>query len=139
LSKEEKDRRTLANPEVPQKATRRRFSSAYKADILEQAAACQPGTGELGALLRREGLYSSHLSSWRAQRQASRDGGRAPRGRPPRAAARDSEEVTRLRRENERLRAELEKAATIIEVQKKLSLLLGHDLMEVPSSGGRSS
>ncbi|MFP4551925.1 MAG: hypothetical protein ACLFNT_14050 [Spirochaetales bacterium] len=139
MSNKEKRDRTLADPEVPPKAARRRFSAAYKADILERADACRPGTGELGALLRREGLYSSHLSSWRAQR-ASQGGLEAgQRGRPRGADRQQAEELARLQRENQRLRDELAKAETIIEIQKKLSALLGRSQAEETPSNGQSS
>ena len=106
--------------EVVAKATRRRFTAAYKRKILRAADACtQPGA--IGVLLRREGLYSSHLDKWRKQR-AQEQLGAQKRGRKadPQAA-----EVTRLRQENERLQARLQQAETIIAVQKKLSELLG--------------
>ena len=111
------------NPEVLPKAKRRQFSTAYKLRILAEADACTE-RGEIGALLRREGLYSSHLTDWRRQRergdlseQGSRKRGRKP---DPQAA-----ELARLRRENERLRGRLERAEKIIDVQKKLAHLLG--------------
>ena len=111
------------NPEVVPKAERRRFSADYKQRILQEAAACtQPG--EVGALLRREGLYSSHLTTWRQQRRRGERQGLTPaqRGRKadPQAA-----EIARLQRENERLKAQLERAELIIDVQKKLSRMLG--------------
>lgn len=117
------------DPEVVPKAERRRFSAEYKQRILQEAAACtQPG--EVGALLRREGLYSSHLTTWRQQRRRGELHGLTPakRGRQadPQAA-----EIARLQRENERLKAQLERAELIIEVQKKLSRMLG--LPETPS------
>jgi transposase len=120
---------SLPDPEVVPKAERRRFSAEYKRRILQEAEACmQPG--EVGALLRREGLYSSHLSTWRQQRRRGELQGLTPaqRGRKadPQAA-----EIARLQRENERLKAQLERAELIIDVQKKLSQMLG--LPETPS------
>ena len=114
---------TIPDPEVIAKPQRRRFSAEYKYRILQEAEACtQPG--EVGALLRREGLYSSHLTTWRQQRQRGERQGLAPakRGRKtdPQAA-----ELARLQHENAQLKAQLERAELIIEVQKKLSQLLG--------------
>lgn len=119
----------IADPEVVVKPKRRQFTAEYKHRILQEAEACtQPG--EVGALLRREGLYSSHLTTWRHQRQRGELQGLAPakRGRKsdPHAA-----ELARLQRENARLQAQVERAELIIDVQKKLSQLLG--LPETPS------
>jgi transposase-like protein len=114
---------------VLEKPSRRRFTADYKRRILEQAARAQePGT--LGAVLRREGLYSSHLSTWRKQREQGILNGLAPRQRGRKPKRRDPlvEENQRLERGNQRLLARLEKAETIIEVQKKLSQLLGISL-----------
>jgi transposase-like protein len=115
-----------ANPEVrPKQARRRRWSAAEKLRILEAADACH-APGEVGALLRREGVYSSQLSQWRRQRAEGGKEALAPkqRGRPVQVDPRDTE-LARLRRENERLQTRLAQAETIIEVQKKLSQLLG--------------
>lgn len=113
----------LPDPEVKPKAQRRRFSAEYKRRILQEADACR-APGEVGALLRREGLYSSHLNTWRRQRQQGELAGLTPakRGRKVDAQA---AELTRLQRENERLKAQLERAELIIDVQKKLSRMLG--------------
>lgn len=98
----------------------RRYSPAYKLRILEEAARC--GRGELGALLRREGLYHSTLSKWRQQQAAGRlDGSAQQRQAAARATA---QEVTRLQRENARLKKELAQAEAIIAVQKKVARLL---------------
>ncbi len=115
--------RILPDPEVRPKAKHRRFSAEYKARILKEAEACtQPG--EIGALLRREGLYSSLLSKWRQQHAQHGQAGLAPQKRG-RKADPQAQEMARLRRENERLQAKLERAELIIEVQKKLSQMLG--------------
>lgn len=111
------------NPEVASKACRRRFTAEYKLRVLREA---ERGTapGAIGALLRREGLYSSHLAKWREQQAASlapRRRGRKPQGNP--LAVR----VAQLERETVRLQRELEKAHIIIEVQKKVAALLGKD------------
>lgn len=113
------------DPEVPAKARRRRFTAKYKLGILEEVDRCSE-PGEIGALLRREGLYSSHLSKWRAQRDAGALEGLTPkkRGRKPRPRDPQAQRVAELEREVVRLRDKLEKAETIIAVQKKLSLLL---------------
>ena len=124
----------IADPEVVPKAKRRRFSAEYKRRILEEADNCT-GAGQIGALLRREGLYSSHLSTWRRQREkgllealsplASGQGGLSPKKRGRKRKDELEREVARLQREIDRLRANLEQAEMIIEVQKKLSRLLG--------------
>ena len=120
MSQEE---RQYPDPEVTPKAKRRRFSAEYKLRILAEVDDCtQPG--EIGALLRREGLYSSHLSKWRKQREKGQLQGLSGNKRG-RKAERSEAEVARLRRENEQLQARLQQAETIIDVQKKLCGLLG--------------
>jgi transposase-like protein len=109
----------IPDPEVVLPGQHRRFSLAYKQRILAEADRCSQ-RGELGALLRREGLYSSHLTRWRQQLQANKLQPR-PRGRQPDPQA---AELTRLHRENERLKSQLERAELIIEAQKKLCQLL---------------
>ena len=118
----------VPDPEVPEKARRRRFSAAYKLGIL-QAVEASTEPGEIGALLRREGLYSSHLSKWRRQRDAGALEGLRPkkRGRKARPVDPQAKRIAQLEKENERLRRKLEQAETIIEVQKKLSRILGTD------------
>ena len=113
----------VPDPEVVPRAKRRQFSAKYKLRILAEADQCTQ-RGEIGALLRREGLYSSHLTTWRKQRDRGQLEGLTPkkRGRKPDPQA---AELARLQRENERLQARLEQAETIIEVQKKLSQMLG--------------
>ncbi len=113
----------VPDPEVVPRAKRRQFSARYKRQILEEVDQCdQPG--QIGAVLRREGLYSSHLTTWRRQQAAGQLQGLRPkkRGRKPDPQA---AELARLQRENERLKARLEQAETIIEVPKKLSQMLG--------------
>jgi len=124
------------DPEVPPKAQRRRFSAEYKQRILRLAGDCTE-PGEVGALLRREGLYSSHLSIWRAQRDRGELAGLAPkkRGRRPDPDPQSGREIARLRRDNELLREQLRKAETVIDVQKKLSTLLGIALPSQDDSG----
>lgn len=122
---------TLGPSEV--RPERRSFTAAYKLHVLSEADACaEPGA--IGALLRREGLYSSHLSNWRAQRDAGALAGLSrKRGRPPKHSPEELE-VNRLERENQRLREELRKAELIIDVQKKLSEFLS-SLPPKPRSG----
>jgi transposase len=111
------------DPEVPEKAKRRRFSAEYKLAILREADRCTE-PGQIGALLRRERLYSSHLVDRRRQRDTGALQALAgKRGRKPADPARV--EVQRLRRENERLALKLGQAERIIEIQGKLSELLG--------------
>lgn len=117
---------TNGNPEVPEKAKRRRFDASYKLRVLEEAERCgEPG--QVGELLRREGLYSSHLTTWRKQRDEGALQGLGPkrRGRKPKRKDPMALEVERLRRENQRLTERLRQAETIIEVQKKVSEMLG--------------
>ena len=111
------------NPEVAQKAARRRFTAEYKRRIAIEAERCsQPG--EVGSLLRREGLYSSVVQRWRRQlREESLSSSEKSNSKPSPA-----QEVTRLKRENERLKEKLRQAELIIDVQKKVS-----ELMQTPS------
>jgi transposase-like protein len=113
----------LPDPEVRPKAKHRHFTAEYKKRILDEADACTSPT-QRGALVRREGLYSSHLHKWRQQRAQGILDGLAPKKRGVKSDPR-ALEITRLRRENERLEQQLARAEMIIEVQKKISLLLG--------------
>ena len=111
------------DPEVRERPTRRRFTAAYKLHILQEADGCT-APGQLDALLRREGLYSSHLVSWRRGRDAGALAALGQRrGRKP--AAHEASEVARLCSENAQLAQRLEVAETIIAIQKKVSTLLG--------------
>lgn len=116
----------MRDPEVPAKAKRRQFTAAYKLSILQQVEACQQ-YGEIAALLRREGLYDSHLTAWRKQRAAGVLAGLAgkPRGRPPQPVHPEAVRLRELERENAHLQQRLHQAETIIEVQKKISEILG--------------
>lgn len=114
----------IPDPEVVPKAKRRKFSAEYKRRILEEADNCTEA-GQIGALLRQEGLYSSHLSTWRRQRDRGLVQALSPKRRGRKRKDELEREVAKLQRENERLQASLEQAETIIEVQKKLSRLLG--------------
>ena len=117
---------TAPDPEVPATARRRTFTAQYKLGILREADACNK-PGELGALLRREGLYSSLLTQWRRQREHGAFEGLAPkkRGRKSNPSGHLKQENARLERELKRLRRELENAELIIDVQKKVSEVLG--------------
>ena len=112
----------VADPELVEQAKRRSFTAEYKARILAEADACTR-PGEVGGLLRREGLYTSHLTYWRKQRRAGalKELGQ-PRGRKP-ADKRDAE-IAGLERKLERTEAELAKARRVIEIQGNLSALL---------------
>ena len=115
-----------SDPEVLERPQRRRFTAKYKLQVLEQADACTE-PGEIGALLRREGLYSSHLSSWRRLRESGALAGLTPhkRGRKADPAKQLIQRVAELEREIQCLRERLAQAETIIDVQKKVSSLLG--------------
>ena len=112
----------VPDPELVEQAQRRRFTAEYKLRILQQADACSR-PGEVGELLRREGLYTSHLTYWRKQRKdgALKELGR-PRGRKP--ADRRDAEIAELRRRAERAESELAKARKVIEIQGNVSALL---------------
>jgi transposase len=114
------------DPEVPENKPRRRFTAKYKLQILEEADACTE-PGQIGALLRREGLYSSNLTTWRRQRDEGQLQGLSPkkRGRKAKAVNPLAQRVAELERETQRLRNKLKKAEIIIEVQKKVSEILG--------------
>jgi transposase-like protein len=111
---------------VRERPVRRTFTAEYKRRVLEEADRCAE-PGQLGALLRREGLYSSHLSVWRKLREQGLQTGLTPKRRGRKAKDKDPrvQEIERLRRENDKLRIRLQQAETIIEFQKKLSELLG--------------
>ena len=117
---------SLPSPEVVATAKRRQFSSSERHRILAAADRCNK-TGEIGALLRREGIYSSQLATWRKRRVATEHAALAPqkRGRKADPALAEARHVAELTRENERLRRKLATAHTIIDVQKKLCTLLG--------------
>ena len=104
------------DPEVTERAKRRRFTAEYKLRILRKADACK-GDGDVGALLRREGLYSSQLAAWRRQRDELAKTGLKARKRGPKPKAVDPR-VKQLERENVRLKRRLEEAETIIDFQK---------------------
>lgn len=134
------------DPEVVGKAKRRAFSAAYKQRILEEADACTE-PGEIGALLRREGLYSSHLSAWRSKRRMKGLSGLEPKKRGPKAKvvtpesrriAELEKKTRRLEREKGWLEAKLKRADLMLEIQKKTSELLGISLEDLTSDGSNS-
>jgi transposase-like protein len=132
------DARTLRDPEVVESAMRRRFSAEYKLRILQLADSCTE-SGSLGVLLRREGLYASNLTTWRRQRDEGTLEALSPKKRGPKTVEPNplTAENEHLRRENERLSKRLRQAELIIDVQKKVSQMLGITL-ESPKNEGNS-
>lgn len=123
----------VPDPQVPERARRRTYTARYKRDVLAEYEACD--RAGKGALLRREGLYTSLISAWRDQRDAGAMAGLArPAGAPP--AGPGEREASRLRKENARLAGELGKARAVIEIQGKLSALL--DSLATDSSRNNS-
>jgi len=120
------------DPEVVAKAKRRTFTAEYKQRILQEADSAAATPGGVGALLRREGLYSSHLVSWRRERSQGIQEALAPRKRGRKSQRNPLEEENqKLRRQNARLTEDLRKANIIIEVQKKVAALLGNPIPDV--------
>lgn len=126
--------KTTPDPEVVVRAKRRQYTAEYKKRILAEAdSAKEPGT--IGAMLRREGLYSSHLTHWRQQR----DLGLSPHRRGPKPKQYPlSKEIRNLQQHNDQLTQRLARAELIIDVQKKVSLLLGIPMAAVDSDGSNS-
>ena len=122
--------------EVVEKASRRRFSAEYKRKILKEADSCTR-EGEIGALLRREGLYSSHLSVWRAARKRGEIAGLAPKKRGPKVAPPDPRDrkIVELEREARRWKARAERAEALVDLQKKVSAIMG---IALPESDGKA-
>ena len=120
-----------ANSEVVPRARRRQFSNADKRRVLEAADRCTK-PGEIGALMRREGVYSSSLSTWRRQREAADLAALAPQKRGPKVDVNRAEtlHIAQLTRERDNLKSRLDKALLVIEVQKKVALLLGNPIDE---------
>ena len=116
----------MPKTEVVAKAQRKQFSATEKLRILREVDACQ-GSGEIGALLRREGIYSSYLTTWRRQRARGELDGLAPQKRGPKPDP-QAIEIARLKRENERLQKRLQQAELIIDFQKKAAQLFGGTL-----------
>lgn len=118
----------VPEPEVAEKKSRRKFTAKYKLRILKEADSCTE-QGQLGALLRREGLYSSNLTTWRRQREKGLFSALAPKKRGRKKSPKNpmADQVARLEKENRRLRDKLAKAQIIIDVQKKVSQILAMD------------
>ena len=126
--------RALSAPtEVVAKATRRRFTVGYKRKIIREADACRT-PGAVGALLRREGLYSSHLTTWRAARERGELAGPPkPRGPAPRRPDPRDRRIAELEREGTRWRKRAERAEALVDLQKQVAALLGTPLSTEPS------
>ena len=116
----------MPNTEVVVKAKRKRFTAAEKLRILREVEACR-GSGEIGALLRREGIYSSYLTTWRKQRELGELDGLSAHKRGPKPNP-EAIELAKLRREHERLQERMRRAELIIDVQKKVARMLGETI-----------
>ncbi|GMV31380.1 MAG: hypothetical protein AMXMBFR59_35050 [Rhodanobacteraceae bacterium] len=126
------------DPEVRAVAKRRQFSAAYKLSVLQEADRCT-NPGAVGALLRREGLYSSHLATWRREREAGALAALARRRGRKATLSAEQRRIAQLQARNARLARELEQARAIIEVQKKLCTLLGLPTADATESCGNES
>jgi len=121
--------------EVGERSTRRRFTAAYKERILNEIDSCERRSGQVGAILRREGLYASSIQSWRRAREQGGKEALKPGRRGPAPSTQTNptrKDYERIERENERLRQQLEQARLIIDIQKKVSRLLGIPLNSDP-------
>lgn len=128
--------KTLREVEVLAKAERRRFTAEYKLKVLREADRCRE-PGEIGALLRREGLYWSNLTNWRKQRERGELAGLSARRRGPQRQEKNplAERVRELERENLRLKRRAERAEGLVELQKKVSEILGIELEKSDEKG----
>ena len=128
-------RPSIPDPEVPEKAQRRRFSAQYKLRILKKTDACEPG--EVGALLRREGLYWSNLHTWRQQRENGTLKGLAPKKRGPKRPPTNplQPEMKKLEGGNRQLKRKLQRAEIMLDIPKKASELLGIPLTRLEEEG----
>ena len=125
-----------ASAEVAPRPTRRTFTREYKLRVIREAGEALGTPGGVGALLRREGLYSSHLAVWRRELGTARAAAPAPKRRGRKARfTQEEKHVQRLERENERLRKRLELAEALVDLQKKVSAILGLRLAEPPNEG----
>lgn len=122
---------SFPDPAVSEKPRRRKFTAEYKLAILREVDRCK-STGDVGAVLRREGLYSSHIAVWRRQRERTAKAGMAARKRGPESRRMDPRNK-QLERENARLRRRLQRAETMLYIQKKASELLGIPLSRLDS------
>lgn len=125
------------DPEVHERPVRRQFNAEYKLRILQEADRCRDNNG-IGSLLRREGLYSSHLSTWRQQRKEGSLSALAPRkrGRPAEKPHPDTKRLAQVEREKRHLERRLKQAEALLELQKKVSEILGIDLPPAPTDEG---
>ncbi len=116
---------SVPDPEVPEKASRRQFSAKYKLRILKKTDDCEPG--EIGAVLRKEGLYWSNLHTWRQQGKNGTLKGLSPKKRGPKKPPANplQPEMKKLERENRQLKRKLQRAEIMLDIQKKASELLG--------------
>ena len=122
------------NPEVLARAKRRTYTADYKLKVLGEVDSAS-GSGEIGAVLRKHGLYSSHLTKWRQERKSGILEGLAPQKRGPKSKASPlTAENQKLRRDNDRLTDRLRKAEIVIDVQKKVAMLLGLTIVETEAS-----
>ena len=122
------------NPEVLARAKRRTYTADFKLKVLGEADTAR-GSGEIGAVLRKHGLYSSHLTKWRKERKSGILQGLEPQKRGPKSKANPLDaENQKLRRDNERLTDRLRKAELVIDVQKKVAMLLGIPIAETEVS-----
>ena len=130
-------KRTSPTTEVSEKPARRRFSAEYKLRILAEADRCTK-LGQIGEVLRREGLYSSHLTNWRKQRDEGVLAGLKPKRRGRKAKRKNplADENATLQRKNRRLEEKLRQAELIIDVQKKVSEMLNIPLKSLDDEGG---
>lgn len=118
----------VPNPEVKATQSKRRFTAKEKLRILAEVDNCAE-PGEVGSLLRREGIYSSYLARWRKEKESGQLDAtvQRKRGRKPKTQDQNQQELARLRAENQKLQEQLKKAEAVIEIQKKLSILLGSE------------
>jgi transposase len=116
------------DPEVTERPTRRVYSAEFKRQVLKEVDAC--AEGEIGAILRRHGLYSSHLKTWREQRERGEVSGLAPKKRGRKAAPKNplTDVVARLERDLRRMTARAERAEGLVDLQKKMAALLGQEI-----------
>jgi transposase InsO family protein len=128
------------NPEVPERPVRRHFTADYKLGVLREADAAATTPGGIAALLRREGLYSSHLVTWRRDRDRGSLGALAPKKRGPKAEPENplARRVAELERDKRGLERRLKQAELIIDFQKKVAEILGIPLKQPPSDGSDS-
>ena len=122
------------NVEVFSKPTRRTFTAKFKREILTRVTACK-GDGDIGKLLRQNGLFSSHLTTWKRELEARELAALEPRPRGPKSSVTESDrEIAALRKENLALRARAERAEMLVDIQKKVALLL--NLPSLPAESG---